>query len=122
MAEFKSIRKISLPIIEGKQTTVMFEDGQTAYLFVKSITQVYYNQGFMFISLESKDVSYSNIPVRVTASLQLNDGQVFYKGQYVRTQFNTSVQISSIPEINKDGIRIWDNNGQEYLGKVSMIA
>jgi hypothetical protein len=122
MANVKTALGIQLPVIAGEQAVITLENGQQAVTSVKSINAVSYNQGYIFITIETKNSLYQNIPVQVNPDKDFFDGQIIKSGENVTTGFGTSICVSSIIEVNSKGIRVYDNKGQEYFGDVSAVA
>jgi hypothetical protein len=122
LPNIKKALEIELPVKAGEKAVITLESGQKAVTSVRAINSVSYNQGYIFITIETKNSIYQNIPVMVNPGSTFYDGQIITAGEEVSTGFGSDIRISTITEVNSDGIRVIDSNGQEYFGDVIAVA
>lgn len=118
MPQVKQALSIQLPVIKGERVELTLATNERARTSVVTILRVSYNQGYIFITIESKNSIYKDIPVPVNPSRDFIDGQIIEPGQSVTTSFGTTVMVAEITQVTTDGVRITDNTGKEYMGDI----
>lgn len=114
----KKASSIQLPIIKDKRVELRLETQERAQTSVVSIQRVIYNQGYIFVTIQTKNSIYQDIPIPVIPSSNFYDGQTIQRGASVSSSFGTSLVVGDITQVTPDGIRILDSKGNEYFGDI----
>lgn len=117
-AQIKKASSIQLPIIKDKRVELRLETQERAQTSVVSIQRVIYNQGYIFVTIQTKNSIYQDIPIPVISSSNFYDGQTIQRGASVSSSFGTSLVVGDITQVTPDGIRILDSKGNEYFGDI----
>lgn len=117
-AQIKKASSIQLPIIKDKRVELRLETQERAQTSVVSIQRVIYNQGYIFVTIQTKNSIYQDIPIPVIPSSIFYDGQTIQRGASVSSSFGTSLVVGDITQVTPDGIRILDSKGNEYFGDI----
>ena len=116
--QLKKASSIQLPIIKDKRVELRLETQERAQTSVVSIQRVIYNQGYLFVTIQTKNSIYQDIPIPVIPSSNFYDGQTIQRGASVSSSFGTSLVVGDITQVTPDGIRIVDSKGNEYFGDI----
>lgn len=117
-AQIKKASSIQLPIIKDKRVELRLETQERAQTSVVSIQRVIYNQGYIFVTIQTKNSIYQDIQIPVIPSSNFYDGQTIQRGASVSSSFGTSLVVGDITQVTPDGIRILDSKGNEYFGDI----
>lgn len=124
MDNAKNIKKalgIELPISINSEAVITLITGQRATTFVKNILRVSYNESYIFITIETKNSIYQDIPIPVQPQDNFFDGQIIEKGKRVATNDGYYLDVAEIIEVSESGIKIRDVYNQEYIGAIYPI-
>ena len=123
MAELKKALAIELPVKANSNGIITLMTNQKAQTSIKKIVSIGYNEGYIFITIETKNSIYKDIPMPVSIQNTFFNGQIIEPGATVMTCDGRCITVSSILEITENGIKILDNNNQSYTGSITpMVA
>jgi len=121
MAEIKKALAIDLPVSVNKKAVITLMSNQKAQTYIKRILCVSYNEGYIFLTVETKNSIYKDIPVPVYIQNTFFNGQIIQQGYNVTTSDGSLVPVAMITDVTKEGIHIIDANNQSYFGSVASV-
>jgi len=118
MVETKKALSINIPISVGGPAVVTLMSNQKAQTMVKNILRVGYNEGFLFVTIETNNSVYKDIPIPVFAQSNFMNGQIIEAGSNVPVNNGGYITVLKILNITERGIGVLDINNQSYTGYV----
>lgn len=107
----KTANGMRLPIRTGQKVKIILPDGRPAETTCRNILQISYNQGYIFVTFETGNSIYKDVPVAVEKKDWFFDGQYILRGQEVIMEDGNYAVVDSIFEINENGIIVITNRG-----------
>ncbi len=108
----------NLPIRINQPVILGLPDGKTAKAHCKRILEVGCANNICYVTIESSNSIYKNIPLNVFISNPIMNGQVLRAGDYVKNGEDSAIRVVEIAEVNGMEIIVKDEEGKLLSGVI----
>ena len=117
----KEAESLKLPIKAGESVEIKLLDDKVAVTRVTNIISAIYQNSYLYITFETKNSIYKDIPVKANYQEDFYDGQVIKSGELITTSDGEYLTISNIVEINNKGIILTtEEDTQTMIGEIEL--
>lgn len=119
----KTAMCLDLPAKKGDKVIFTQTDGEKAKSMIRKIVRIIYGKTSrcMFVTFETKNSVYENVPFTVKDSVNYYDGWYIEKGVTVSTSQESFI-INEIEEITENQIIVIDTLGRKFKLRIEAVV